>query len=92
MICTETEIETWIKELFADYLQMPVAKVSNSASFDRLGIDSTSAVGLVLRIERRLGARLPDTLLFDHPSIAELTKYLAQCLSNEREPSNFDND
>ncbi|MXM65410.1 SDR family NAD(P)-dependent oxidoreductase [Streptomyces sp. HUCO-GS316] len=41
-----------------------------------LGMDSVTAVDLRNRISTRIGAKLPATLLFDHPTPARLTDHL----------------
>jgi acyl carrier protein len=41
------------------------------------GLTSLAAVGLTSSLESRLGLQLPATLVFDHPSVAEIASYLA---------------
>jgi acyl carrier protein len=41
------------------------------------GVTSTLAVQLVTALEAALGAELPGTLVFDYPSIAEMTDFVA---------------
>ncbi|MGW3496799.1 SDR family NAD(P)-dependent oxidoreductase [Streptomyces sp. NPDC001020] len=54
-------------------------RVDREAGLFDLGLDSMSAVGLAQRLGRDLDAygELPATTVFDHPSVAALTVYLA---------------
>ncbi|WP_122261633.1 non-ribosomal peptide synthetase/type I polyketide synthase [Ornithinimicrobium cerasi] len=52
-------------------------ELDDDASFLTMGLDSLTAVDLVKRLEEVLGRALPTTLLFEHPSVAELTVYLS---------------
>jgi acyl carrier protein len=69
-------IELWLKQLLARSLKVPKAKIDPTVTFDRLGLDSTSAVALALDIEEHFGVPMTETVFFDHPSLAELADYL----------------
>src|SRR5262249_21868499 len=43
-----------------------------------LGLDSLMAVEIRNRLSNRLGARLPTTLLFDHPTPESLSRFLLE--------------
>ncbi|HMA45938.1 MAG TPA: beta-ketoacyl synthase N-terminal-like domain-containing protein, partial [Frankiaceae bacterium] len=45
--------------------------------FDSLGVTSTEAVSIAGELEEWLGCRLPQSLLYEHVSIEDLTAYLA---------------
>ena len=55
---------------FATVLQMP--DVQEGDDFFDLGGDSSTAIALILEIEREIGIELPSTILFDAPTPAQL--------------------
>ncbi|MEE4492736.1 SDR family NAD(P)-dependent oxidoreductase [Streptomyces sp. BE230] len=57
-------------------------RVDREAGFFDLGLDSMDAVGLAERLSQDLGekVKLPATTVFDHPSVAALTAYVAGLL------------
>ncbi|MGW4084043.1 SDR family NAD(P)-dependent oxidoreductase [Streptomyces sp. NPDC004822] len=52
-----------------------------------LGMDSVTAVDLRNRVGTRIGARLPATLLFDHPTPARLTGHLLTAVLGRPAPA-----
>ncbi|WP_449657863.1 beta-ketoacyl synthase N-terminal-like domain-containing protein, partial [Streptomyces lancefieldiae] len=56
------------------------SKLATDRSFRDLGLDSLAMVGLVKALSEATGARLPASVLFDHPTPEALTGHLAEVL------------
>lgn len=61
---------------FSEVLKIPADRLTPDAPLDRFGVDSVSALEIVAALERHVGP-LPPTILFEHPSIAQLAEALA---------------
>ncbi|MEZ4449702.1 MAG: beta-ketoacyl synthase N-terminal-like domain-containing protein [Nannocystaceae bacterium] len=73
---TEAELSTWLRQRVAAELGAPVRAVGAHRPFAEYGLDSKALVGLSGELETFLGRRVSPTLLYDHPSIASLARYL----------------
>lgn len=71
----------WLRETFGER-HVPF---SPETSFTKLGIDSLGRATIASQLEERLGAALPDELLYEYSSACELAQYL----SLRREPRQF---
>ncbi len=74
---TAQEIERWIVSYLARVLALPEGEIAVDAPFDRLGVDSVTAVALIGDLEDGLGYELDPSIAVDHPTIAGLARYLA---------------
>jgi acyl carrier protein len=64
-------------EYLARTLDVPERGIDPEMTFARLGLDSANSVFLIVELEDWLGLELTPDLLFEHPTICELARYLA---------------
>jgi phthiocerol/phenolphthiocerol synthesis type-I polyketide synthase D len=75
------EIERFLVAELADRLELDPALIDPRRPLERYGLDSLNALRLAAELESRIGRRLPTTLLWDHPTIESLSKYLVNELN-----------
>jgi acyl carrier protein len=59
-------------------LELPDQTIDTQMTFARLGLDSANSVFLIVELEDWLGLELTPDLLFEHPTICELARHLAE--------------
>jgi acyl carrier protein len=62
----------------------PVDRIRPHAKFARLGMDSAASVYFLVELEEWLGIELPTEIVFEHPTPAELARYVAEHHMSER--------
>ncbi|CAN5134684.1 hypothetical protein BH11PSE11_BH11PSE11_04990 [soil metagenome] len=77
----------WVESLVADVAQRLIGSsaLPPERALTELGLDSLLAIELRNRLGALIGASLPATLIFDHPSIRALGGHLHQFLSAQLE-------
>lgn len=80
---SQQDIQNWLVEYLAELLEVEANTVDSTASFDRHGIDSASAVALMSDLEEWLGAELEPTLMYDYPTIETLSEQLSVSLRDQ---------
>jgi acyl carrier protein len=70
-------IQDWCVAFVAKILHVPRERVDPNIEVDRLGLDSSTAVALIMSLEEHLGIELMPELLFEYPTIGGLSKHLA---------------
>jgi len=80
-------IEQWCISYVAPLLDKPAERIDPNVEIDRLGLDSATAVALIMSLEEQLGIELMPELLFDYPTIASLSKHLASRVASPAERS-----
>jgi acyl carrier protein len=75
---SESEILDWCMAYLARTFKTPVDRIRPHAKFARLGMDSTASVFFLVELEEWLGVELPTEIVFEHPTPAELARYVAE--------------
>lgn len=71
-------LETFVREQAAQVLRLPPDRVDARRPLRELGFDSLMTLELRNRLEAALGTRLPATLVWNYPTVADLVPHLAQ--------------
>ncbi|MFD0746315.1 acyl carrier protein [Phytohabitans flavus] len=73
-------MERWLRRLISDLtaqtLNMPVAEVTPNKPLSSLGLDSIVGVELINRLNAALDITLKTIVIFDHPTVADLTAFV----------------
>lgn len=80
---TPDEIELWIRERIAEFVNLTVDSVRPEADFEAFGIDSAKAISLMTELEEWLALpdELPLELLFEAESIREAAQGMARAVA-----------
>ena len=78
MIRRTDDIEAWLVRLLAERLNTSSESIDPCEPFVSYGLTSREAVVLSGELEEWLGRTLSQTLVWDHPTIRELARFLAE--------------
>ncbi|WP_197387730.1 acyl carrier protein [Ralstonia pseudosolanacearum] len=74
-------IQDWLAAHISDLLSLPVDQIPLDTPFDRYGLDSAAAVGMIGDLGEWLGRTLDPTLPYDYPTALQLADHLAEVIS-----------
>ena len=77
------EIEAWLLTQFSQQLGVDSQHIDVTQPFTRYGLDSIVAAELISELEEWLGQSVPETLMWDEPTISDVARYL----SGSKEPA-----
>jgi myxalamid-type polyketide synthase MxaE and MxaD len=69
-------IRRFVLRAVADVLEMAPERVDPGAGFFQMGMDSMLAARVRVLLEAGLGRKLPAPVMFEHPSVEELSAHL----------------
>src|SRR6476469_7510975 len=73
----KSAIRRFLIDAVASRCRVTSSEVDPDQPIDELGLTSRDAVAIAGELERLIGARLPATLVYEHPTIARLTDAIA---------------
>jgi acyl carrier protein len=73
----QAAIAQWLRDYLANLLEHGVDEFDDTLSFERMGLDSSAAVGMVGDLGDWLGHEIDASAAYDHPSIRALSSALA---------------
>ena len=71
------DIRNWLAVTIAAKLKTDAARIDYDTSFSQMGLDSLAAIGISVQIEQWLNTEIEATILYQHPTISQLSNYLA---------------
>jgi acyl carrier protein len=77
----DSELRQWLITNIAAELQIDPGMIDVQRNLDELGLDSLQAVCLAGDLEKWLGVEIPETAIWDYPTIESMCKYLTRLLS-----------
>jgi len=75
-----TELQSGLRGILATELRLAESDVHTDRPFAEMGLNSVMAMSIRREVERLVGLELSATMLFNHPTIATFTTYLANQL------------
>ncbi len=76
-------IESWLVNRIAQQLKTPPSQIDVNATFANFGLDSITLIGISGELEDWWGGLVSPKLLFNYPTIAELSEHLAARMPDE---------
>ncbi len=84
------ELEAALRTILSHELRLPEADLDVDRPFAELGLNSVMAMSIRREAERLLGIELSATMLWNHPTIASLTVFLAKKLLPQEDSDDGD--
>jgi acyl carrier protein len=78
MPMTQEQISELCVASLANVLRTPKDRVKTDIKFSRLGLDSAMVVYVILELEEKLDLELSTEDFYDHPTVDELSHFLAE--------------
>jgi acyl carrier protein len=75
---TAETIQSWLVNEFAERLELSQDEIDVNEPFDNYDLTSAETMILLGKLEKWLGIKLNPTLIFNYPTIAELSDRLAE--------------
>lgn len=79
------KIASWLRERVSRVLDIPAGEIDLTTAFSDYGLDSATGIALIGELNEFLHITLDPGMLWDFPTIAALSDYLAQVTGEQSE-------
>jgi acyl carrier protein len=79
---TKEDIQKWLTNAVATELKIDESKIDLDSDIADHGLDSLASASIVVRLEGLVGMGLPATLLWDYPTVNEISSFIENCIRN----------
>jgi acyl carrier protein len=73
---TEAEIRDWCIACVRRTMDDPSIAIGPDATFAQMGLDSATSAYFIVELEEWLGCELEPEIVFEHPTIADLARFI----------------
>ncbi|HET8662229.1 MAG TPA: acyl carrier protein [Micromonosporaceae bacterium] len=73
----QAELQEWLCVHLAIHLGVPGGRIDPAERMSAYGLDSLKAVAMLTEVEQRMGFEIDPSVLWDHPTVAAFTRFLA---------------
>jgi acyl carrier protein len=73
---SKIEVQDWLVSYLSELLDIKLAEIDVTVTFDRYGLDSSAAIAMTGDLANWLGSELDPTLIYDYPTIEALVTNL----------------
>lgn len=84
---TEDAIRAWLITNIASVVNMDPSRIDIRQTFDNYGLDSLQAVSLSGDLETWLDREISPTVVWDYPTVEQLSRYLSENHTNGDRPA-----
>ncbi len=81
---TLEEIQSIIKTIISEELNISPKEIKHKSSFHELGLDSVNSIFLLAEMEVQLAIDIDPMSVYDNPTIESFSKYLHTSLHDSR--------
>ncbi|XVV09978.1 acyl carrier protein [Actinoplanes sp. CA-131856] len=75
---SSTELCEWLCAYLVAELRVPGGRIDPDEPMVNYGLDSLTAAAVLTAVERRVGFEVDPNALWDHPTVAAFTGFLAE--------------
>jgi acyl carrier protein len=79
------QIIEWMRQYVAKVINVPVSGIDIKTPFGKYGLDSMSAVGMLVDLSDKIGIDLEEDLIFAYPTIEEFAGKVETLLLEKKE-------